>query len=268
MMTLAFGIGLCIAVVGVIGALVPAELVWIATHSTSSRVFIVVGAVRIVFGGLLISVSPASRAPQKLRGLGYIILLAGIGTIVTGFSDMERASDIIDWWIQQGPSVIRLTSLVVVALGGFVAWACAPARETRPRYAALAYWLVFALYTVRAAQDPTMMHPDGRPIVWSEVLVVWGLLAVFVGMLYPVLRPASGHVPWGRLILALALSAGMCVLTVLTFATDMPGHHYVPMRFWALTFVLLALFALIQGMRWTIGRLLAQRRSRASGIGR
>ena len=68
--TIAFGIGLCIAVVGVIGALVPAELVWIATHSTSSRVFIVVGAVRIVFGGLLISVSPASRAPQKLRGLG------------------------------------------------------------------------------------------------------------------------------------------------------------------------------------------------------
>ena len=35
----------------------------------------------------------------------------------------------IEWWLQQGSSVLRLTGVLVLALGGFVAYACAPIRR-------------------------------------------------------------------------------------------------------------------------------------------
>jgi len=34
-----------------------------------------------------------------------------------------------EWWMRQGDGVIRLTAVLVLALGGFVAYACAPTRR-------------------------------------------------------------------------------------------------------------------------------------------
>ena len=56
-------------------------------------------------------------------------MIAGLTTAVTGLVGMERARTIIDWWLQQGVTVFRATSLLLVAIGGFVAYACAPVRR-------------------------------------------------------------------------------------------------------------------------------------------
>jgi len=56
-------------------------------------------------------------------------LIAGITTALTGLLAIGRARAIIDWWLQQGLGVVRLTGVLVLALGGFVAYACAPARR-------------------------------------------------------------------------------------------------------------------------------------------
>jgi hypothetical protein len=130
MKTLAFVMGLCIASFGVVGMIAPSGLVWIAEHSASSAVFYVVATVRVAFGLILISVAAVSRAPKALRVLGWLILITGIATALTGLVAIERAHSIIEWWLQQGPVVIRLTGIPVIALGGFVAYACAPARLT------------------------------------------------------------------------------------------------------------------------------------------
>jgi hypothetical protein len=127
--TLAFVIGLLIFAVGAVGIIAPSGLVWVAEHSVTSGVFYVIAAVRVTFGLVLISVAPVSRAPKALRVLGYIILIAGITTALTGLVAIERAHVIIEWCLQQGPVVIRLTGIPVMALGGFVAYACAPARR-------------------------------------------------------------------------------------------------------------------------------------------
>jgi hypothetical protein len=126
--TLAFAIGLCIALVGVVGIAEPSALVWIAHHASTPGAFYAVAILRIAFGVVLIYVAPASRAPRGLRLLGSIIVIAGIATALTGLVGMERARAVIEWWLQQGSSVIRGTSLLLVALGSFVAYACAPAR--------------------------------------------------------------------------------------------------------------------------------------------
>jgi hypothetical protein len=53
-----------------------------------------------------------------------------VATAVTGLVAMEQAKAILDWWLQQGFVVMRLTSGLLLVLGGFIAYACAPARRT------------------------------------------------------------------------------------------------------------------------------------------
>ena len=130
MKTLAFVFGLCISAVGAVGILAPSGLVWLAQHFVTPGAFYVIATVRIAFGLILISVASASRAPKALRVLGYVILILGITTALTGLVAIERARGTIEWWLQQGSGVFRLTGVLVLALGGFVAHACAP---TRPR---------------------------------------------------------------------------------------------------------------------------------------
>ena len=129
MKTLAFVFGLCILTVGAVGTLAPSVLVWIAQHAATSGAFYVVATIRFAFGLVLISVASASKAPRSLRILGYIILIAGIATALTGLLAIGRARDTIEWWLQQGSGVVRLTGVLVLVLGGFVAYACAPARR-------------------------------------------------------------------------------------------------------------------------------------------
>jgi len=126
---LAFVVALLILAVGAVGILVPSGLVWIAQHSVTSGAFYVIATVRIAFGLVLISVASVSRAPKTVRVLGYLILIAGITTALTGWVAIERARAIIEWWLQHGSGVVRLTGVLVLALGGFVAYACAPTRR-------------------------------------------------------------------------------------------------------------------------------------------
>ena len=128
MKTVAFVVGLCISAFGAVGIVAPSGSVWLAQHFVTSRAFYVIATIRIVFGLILISVASASRAPKALRVLGYVILILGITTALTGLVAIERARGIIEWWLQQGSGLTRLTSVFLLALGGFVAYACAPQR--------------------------------------------------------------------------------------------------------------------------------------------
>ena len=129
MKTLAFVVGLCIGAVGAVGILAPSGLVWLAQHFVTSGAFYIIAAVRIAFGLILISVAAASRAPKALRVMGYVILILGITTALTGLVAIGQARGAIEWWLQQGSGVFRLTGVLVIALGGFVAYACAPTRR-------------------------------------------------------------------------------------------------------------------------------------------
>jgi len=127
--TLAFVPGLFIATVGAVGVLAPSILVWIAHHSETTAAFYFVATVRIAFGLVLISAASTSRAPNAVRVLGYVILVAGIVTGLMGLLGIGRGRAMIESWVQQGAGVIRLTGVLLFALGGFIAHACAPVRR-------------------------------------------------------------------------------------------------------------------------------------------
>ena len=129
MKNLAVVVALIILAIGAVAMVAPSGLVWIAQRSVTPGAFFAIGMARVAFGLVLISVASVSRAPTSLRVLGCVILVAGLTTALTGLVAIERARAIIDWWSQQGSGVVRLTGVLVLTLGGFVAYACAPARR-------------------------------------------------------------------------------------------------------------------------------------------
>ena len=87
--------------IGTVGILVPSALVWIAQHSSLLEPSTSSPRSGVAFGLILILAS-ASRAPKTLRILGYLILISGVTTALTGLVAIERARVIIEWWSQQG----------------------------------------------------------------------------------------------------------------------------------------------------------------------
>lgn len=128
--TLAVVIGLCVAALGTVGLVAPAVLVSIAEHTGTAGAFYVIAAVRVAVGLVLISAAAASRAPKAIRILGYIIVAAGLATALIALLAMGPARAIIDWWLQQGSGLVRLTGLLVLVVGGVVAYACARPQRT------------------------------------------------------------------------------------------------------------------------------------------
>jgi hypothetical protein len=123
---LAFLIGLFIISVGVVGILIPSFLIWIAHLFFAPAAWYALAVVRVAFGVLLLSVAKSSRTPRTLRVVALIPLLAGLAIPFVG---VERAGDMVERWSLQGSGLVRLSAIPLLALGGFVAYACAPVRR-------------------------------------------------------------------------------------------------------------------------------------------
>jgi hypothetical protein len=58
--------------------------------------------------------------------------ILGVTTAVAGLAAVDRAQGTIEAWALQDPVVLRLTAAPILALGSFVAYACAPGRAAVP----------------------------------------------------------------------------------------------------------------------------------------
>jgi len=127
---LAFCAGLLIAAIGTIGIVFPDSIVWIAEHATSSTAFYCIATIRVAFGLLLLFVARVSRLPGALRVFGYISLVCGLATGLAGLIAIDSAHTLIEWWVQQGVGIMRLTSGLQVLIGAIVVYACDPLHYT------------------------------------------------------------------------------------------------------------------------------------------
>jgi hypothetical protein len=108
----------------------------------------------------------------------------------------------------------------------------------------VAYWLLFAVYTLYAAKHPGLVSDSAAvPYPWRGVVTTWIILAVATGILYAILRPPTFRGQGARLGLALLYSLVLILLAFVTFVTDMPGYVYVPGFFALSTFAALLLLA-------------------------
>lgn len=74
-------------------------------------------ALRIVMGASLVGVASASRMSRALRVIGALIILIGLVTPLFG---LERARLVLDWWVAQGTTFMRVWALFPVAFGLFL----------------------------------------------------------------------------------------------------------------------------------------------------
>jgi hypothetical protein len=124
---IAVGLGLVIAAICAIIVAAPSVSLEFGRSLISQNVLYVAAAVRIFFGAVLLWVAPGARAPNSLRILGAVILIAGL---VTPFVGVERSLTIFDWMIAQGPLFTRAWAGVALALGLFIAYALIARRRS------------------------------------------------------------------------------------------------------------------------------------------
>ncbi|MGB5547704.1 MAG: hypothetical protein WBM74_14115, partial [Polyangiales bacterium] len=74
---------------------------------------------RLCFGLVLWFAAPDTRSPILLQVLGAIAILSAASLPIVGYERFER---VLTWWTGHSPLVMRLWSLVAVAIGGLVLW--------------------------------------------------------------------------------------------------------------------------------------------------
>jgi NAD(P)-dependent dehydrogenase (short-subunit alcohol dehydrogenase family) len=85
-----------------------------------------VAALRVGIGLVLMLAARTSRTPKILCAFGAVVLVAGLATPLFG---VERARAIFDWEATQGNALIRVGAGLVLAIGGFIAFAVAAGRR-------------------------------------------------------------------------------------------------------------------------------------------
>jgi hypothetical protein len=78
-----------------------------------------IAALRIARGLGFLLAAPASRTPRTIRGLGLIVIIAGLTTPWFG---VTRAQTVQNWFASAGPLWMRLAAGFGMALGGFVVY--------------------------------------------------------------------------------------------------------------------------------------------------
>jgi hypothetical protein len=113
-------------VVGVVGIFTPDSLMAIGRYVVTPVGLYVIAALRVVIGLVLMLVAPISRVPRTLRVVGAVVLVAGLATPLFG---VERTRAILDWESTQGTALVRVMAGLVLAIGGFIAFAVATGRR-------------------------------------------------------------------------------------------------------------------------------------------
>jgi uncharacterized membrane protein YidH (DUF202 family) len=116
-------LSLLIAALGALGVASPSRLLGLVRYLQTPAGLYVAAALRLVLGLALFFAAPGSRAPELLRILGVVIIVAGL---ITPFFGLERFRRLLDWWSARGPAFVRVWAAFALAFGLLLAYAVVP----------------------------------------------------------------------------------------------------------------------------------------------
>ncbi len=116
-------VGLLVSALGACGLVSPQRLLHLVTRAQSRLGLYFIAGFRLLTGAALLLAAPTSRAPLYLQILGVVSLLSGA---VTPFFGVARFEAILDWWRRQASWLVRVWSVVALALGLSLVWAVLP----------------------------------------------------------------------------------------------------------------------------------------------
>ena len=116
-------VSLFIVALGSVGVVAPQQLInEVKSWQTPAGLYMA-AAIRLALGAGLFFAAPSSKAPDTLRVLGVIALIAGVVTPMLG---LERFSKLLDWWSARGLGVVRAWGGVAVVIGLLLLYSVVP----------------------------------------------------------------------------------------------------------------------------------------------
>ena len=119
-----------LAGLGAIGVFYPDFLLELGRRLSTPNGLLVAAAIRVVFGGLLLTAAATSRAPNLLRVFGAIILIVGLLTPVYG---PERATRTLQILAANRGEYFRIGGTFAILIGITFVWALSPRGMPRPK---------------------------------------------------------------------------------------------------------------------------------------
>lgn len=117
---LTLAVALFVFVMGAWGVFAPGSIFAFISGWSSKSGFWLAVLLRLCFGLALWYAAPDTRLPIVLRTLGALAVVSAATLPLVGY---ERFKRVITWWTNQPHFVMRLWSLLAVAIGGVVLWA-------------------------------------------------------------------------------------------------------------------------------------------------
>jgi hypothetical protein len=119
-----------LAGLGAIGVFYPDFLLELGRHLSTPNGLLVAAAIRVAFGGLLLTAAATSRAPNLLRLFGAVILIVGLLTPLYG---PERANSLLQMAAADRGAWFRIGGTFAILIGVSFVWALSPRGMPRPR---------------------------------------------------------------------------------------------------------------------------------------
>ena len=111
-------IAVLLTVLGLIGVFWPAGLTDFAKWSFTPKGHYIAAAVRIVFGLILLVGAGKTATPKIVRGIGAIILAAGLAS---AFLSVETTQRFASSWLENGEDRVRISACLPLLVGLFLA---------------------------------------------------------------------------------------------------------------------------------------------------
>jgi hypothetical protein len=115
----ALAVALFIFVMGAWGVFAPGSIFAFISGWSSRTGFWLAVLLRLCFGLALWFAAPDARLPMLLRTLGAAAIVSAAILPLVGYDRFER---VIRWWTSHSAFVMRLWSVVALAIGGLVLW--------------------------------------------------------------------------------------------------------------------------------------------------
>jgi hypothetical protein len=116
-------IGIFITAMGLLGIAAPGRLIhFVKSVQTPAGLYSAAG-LRVLLGVALWFAAPASRAPDALRILGVVVLVAGLVTPIFG---LKRSHKLLEWWWSRGAGFIRAWAFFAAAFGLLLIYSVTP----------------------------------------------------------------------------------------------------------------------------------------------
>jgi len=114
MPTVALALSILLAALGTLGIVSPQRLADLARRFLTPGGLYLAAVIRILFGLVLVFTAPNARAPEFVRVIGIISLIAGV---MTPLLRVDQHRKILDWWVDRGPLFLRVWSALCLILG-------------------------------------------------------------------------------------------------------------------------------------------------------